>query len=175
MSLAERLKKLRTDPLTVLLLALLVYFWFRPPAWVSDEIRPLPAIHFELLDGRAVTLEALRGKVVLVNFWATWCPYCRHEMPDMQRFYDDWRSHGFEIIALSQDDDPQAVRAFLAQNGYTFPVAMADASHAAAFGGVSRLPTSFLIDKQGRLRKKISGQVHYARLEDLVGELAAER
>ncbi len=175
MSLAERLKKLRPDPLTLLLLALLVYFWFRPPAWVSDETQPLPAIHFELLDGRAVALEELRGKVVLVNFWATWCPYCRNEMPDMQRFYDDWRSRGFEIVALSQDDDPQAVRAFLAQNGYTFAVAMADVGHAAAFGGVSRLPTSFLIDKQGRLRKKISGQVHYARLEDLVGELLAER
>ncbi|MBS4095700.1 MAG: TlpA family protein disulfide reductase [Sulfuricella sp.] len=169
--LAARLKKFRPDPLTLLLLGLLVFFWFRPPAWVSDEQRALPPLRFELLDGRHVSLEDLRGKVVLVNFWATWCPYCRHEMPAMQRFYADWRERGFEMIALSQDEDAATVRQFLAENAYYFPVGLADAGHAAAFGGVSRLPTSFLIDKQGRLRKKISGQVHYARLEDLVGEL----
>ena len=154
-----------------MLLGLIVYLWFRPPAWVSDEERVLPPLHFELLDGRKVSLEELRGKVVLVNFWATWCPYCRHEMPDMQRFYGDYRARGFEIVALSQDDDAEKVRQFILKEGYRFPVAMANGSHAAAFGGVSRLPTSFLIDKQGRLRKKISGQVHYARLEELVGAL----
>jgi thiol-disulfide isomerase/thioredoxin len=174
MNIPERLKKFRPDPLTLLLLGLLVYFWFRPPAWVSDTEPALPPLHFELLDGRRVTLEELRGKVVLVNFWATWCPYCRHEMPDMQRFYDGWRPRGFEIIALSQDGNAQSVRAFMAEKGYRFPVGMVDASHSQAFGGVSRLPTSFLIDKQGRLRKKISGQVHYARLEDLVAPLLDE-
>lgn len=169
MKFPERLNKFRPDALTVLLLGLLVYFWFRPPAWVSEEERALPPLHFVLLDGRNISLEALRGKVVLVNFWATWCPYCRHEMPDMERFYRDYRARGVEIIALSHDDDAEKVRRFMTQEGYSFPAAMANGSHAAAFGGVSRLPTSFLIDKQGRLRKKISGQVHYARLEDLVG------
>jgi thiol-disulfide isomerase/thioredoxin len=170
----ERLKKFRPDALTVLLLGLIVYFWLRPPAWVSEEQRALPPLHFELLDGRKVSLEALRGKVVLVNFWATWCPYCRHEMPDMQRFYGDYRARGFEIVALSQDDDAEKVRQFMTREGYGFLAAMANGSQAAAFGGVSRLPTSFLIDKQGRLRKKISGQVHYARLEDLVEPLLTE-
>lgn len=169
MNIPERLKKFRPDALTVVLLGLIVYLWFRPPAWVSDEERVLPPLHFELLDGRRVSLAELRGKVVLVNFWATWCPYCRHEMPDMQRFYDGAR--GFEIVALSQDDEAEKVRQFMLKEGYRFPVAMAEGSHAAAFGGVGRLPTSFLIDKQGRLRKKISGQVHYARLEELVGAL----
>lgn len=174
MSLPARLAKLRPDPLTLVLLGLLVYFWFRPPAWVSDEVRPLPQVTYTLLDGRPASLAELRGKVVLVNFWATWCPYCRHEMPDMQRYWQEHRERGFEIVAFAQDDDVQTVQRFLAEKGYHFPVAMADASHGAAFGGVSRLPTSFLIDRQGRLRKKISGQVHYARLEELAGELLAE-
>lgn len=165
--IAARLKKLRPDKWTLLLLGLIVYFWFRPPAWVSEEHRTLPPLQFELLDGRRIGLEDLRGKVVLVNFWATWCPYCRHEMPDMERFYRDYRARGFEIVALSQDDDRETVRRFMAAEGYRFPAAMAEGS-AAAFGGVGRLPTSFIIDKQGRLRQKISGQVHYARLEDLV-------
>lgn len=173
MSFSERLKKLRPDPLTLLLVGLLIYLWFRPPAWVSDTETALPPLQFELLDGSRMSLEGLRGKVVLINFWATWCPYCRHEMPDMQRFYDDWRTRGVEIVAISQDDNAQTVQRFLAENGYRFPVAM-DGGYAAAFGGISRLPTSFLIDKQGRLRKKVSGQVHYARLEDLVEPLLKE-
>jgi Thiol-disulfide isomerase and thioredoxins len=80
------LKKLTPSPVTLLLLGLIVYVWFRPPAWVSDEQRPVPNVQMMLTDGRVVSMESLRGKVVLVNFWATWCPYCRHEMPDMQAF-----------------------------------------------------------------------------------------
>lgn len=170
-----RIKKYRPDWLTLVLLGLIVYVWFRPPAWVSDESRAAPEVEAVLLDGRPISLKQLRGKVVLVNFWATWCPYCRHEMPDMERFHRDYRERGFEILALSQDEAPEPVRQFLAKEGYHFPVAMAEARHAVAFGGVSRLPTSFLIDRQGRIRKKISGQVHYARLEDLVTPLLEEK
>ena len=166
--------KLKPDWLTLVLLGLIGYVWFRPPAWVSDENRAVPVLQAVSLDGRQLSLETLRGKVVLVNFWATWCPYCRHEMPDMERFYRDFRAQGFEILALSQDDAPQPVHQFMAKEGYHFPVAMAEARHAAAFGGVSRLPTSFIVDKQGRVRHKISGQVHYARLEGLVKPLLAE-
>ena len=169
-----RVKKYRPDWLTLVLLGLIVYAWFRPPAWVSDENRAVPEVKVALLDGRQTSLEQLRGKVVLVNFWATWCPYCRHEMPNMERFYRDYRAQGFEILALSQDDAPEPVRQFMAKEGYHFPVAMAEARHAVAFGGVSRLPTSFIVDKQGRVRHKISGQVHYARLESLVAPLLAE-
>lgn len=167
--------KLKPDWLTLVLLGLIVYVWFRPPAWVSDENRTAPEMQVTLLDGRQLRLEQLRGKVVLVNFWATWCPYCRHEMPDMESFYRDYRGRGFEILALSQDDAAEPVRQFLAKEAYHFPVALAEAGHAAALGGVSRLPTSFVIDKHGRVRHKISGQVHYARLEDLVKPLLEER
>ncbi|MCE5180726.1 MAG: TlpA family protein disulfide reductase [Betaproteobacteria bacterium] len=170
----SKIGKWRPDWLTVVLLGLIVYVWFRPPAWVSDENRAAPDIRVVLLDGRQIRLADLHGKVVLVNFWATWCPYCRHEMPDMARFYRDHHAQGFEILALSQDDTAEPVRRFLASESDLFPVAMADANHTAAFDGVSRLPTSFLIDRQGRVRHKISGQVHYRRLEDLAGPLLAE-
>lgn len=180
MALPQRLrelftwKKWRPDAWTLLLVAAIVYVWFRPPAWVSDENPVVPELQVILLDGSKLDLEQLRGKVVLVNFWATWCPYCRHEMPAMESFYQDFRAKGFEIVALSQDDDIGKVAAFISKEGYHFPVAMAPVEASAAFGGVSRLPTSFVIDKQGRVRKKISGQVHYARLKDLVEPLLAE-
>ncbi|PWB50630.1 MAG: hypothetical protein C3F18_09430 [Nitrosomonadales bacterium] len=167
-------RKWRPDIWTLLLLCAIVYVWFRPPAWVSDLAQAAPALQVRLLDGRVVKLEQLRGKVVLVNFWATWCPYCRHEMPAMEAFYRDYRGQGFEILALSQDDAAAAVVDFMARESYHFPAAMADAASSAAFGGVSRLPTSFVIDKQGKVRHKISGQVHYARLKGLVEPLLAE-
>lgn len=174
-SVWAKLKNYRPDWLTLVLLALVVYIWFRPPAWVTDENRVAPAMAVVLLDGSQTSLEQMRGKVVLVNFWATWCPYCRHEMPDMERFYRDYHAQGFEILALSQDDAPETVRQFMLKENYHFPVAMAEAQHSTAFGGVSKLPTSYLIDKQGRIRNKISGQVHYARLESLVKPLLEEK
>lgn len=166
----QRLKSWRPDIWTVLLLGAIAYVWFRPPAWVSEENRAAPNIRVTLNDGRELALEDLRGKVVVVNFWATWCPYCRHEMPAMETFYMDYRERGFEILALSLDDDPETVTRFMAKEGYHFPAVMAGTS-GAAFGGVSRLPTSFVIDRQGRIRHKVSGQLHYGRLQDMVEPL----
>lgn len=155
----------------LLLVGLIAYLWFRPPAWVQDlDGRPAP-VRYTTLDGRSLSLEDLRGKVVLVNFWATWCPYCRHEMPAMERFYRDYRDRGFEIIAFSVDDGPLPVVAFMREKGYTFPAAMADVAIQQAFGGVSRLPTSYILDTEGRLRHKVHGQVHYGRMKDLVEPL----
>ena len=130
MALPQRLrelfswKKWRPDVWTLLLIAAIAYVWFRPPAWVSEESRAAPELQVSLLDGRRLNLEQLRGKVVLVNFWATWCPYCRHEMPAMESFYRDYQGKGFEMLALSQDDDIGKVAAFMGKEAYHFPVAL---------------------------------------------------
>ena len=153
-----------------MLLGLVAYLWFRPPAWVTDRDEPAPDVAVSGLPG-VQSLADLRGKVVLVNFWATWCPYCRHEMPAMQEFYRDYQGRGFEIVAFSIDDSPDVVRGFMAKEGYTFAAPLDDGAAGRAFGGVSRLPTSFIIDRHGVIRHKISGQVHYGRLEDLVAPL----
>jgi peroxiredoxin len=161
------LEKLRPSPVTLILLGLIAYLWFRPPAWVSELSQPAPDV--PIAEGRR--LADLRGQVVLINFWATWCPYCRHEMPAMQAFYDDYRDCGFEIIAFSVDAEAETVTRFMRDKGYTFPAPLAAPGVSAAFGGVDRLPTSFVIDREGRIRHKVSGQVHYARLEKLVTPL----
>lgn len=166
--------KWRPGVWALLLAGAVVYLWFRPPAWVSEERRQAPDIAVALTDGRTLALDQLRGKVVLVNFWATWCPYCRHEMPALDAFYRDYRGHGFEILALSEDDDPAAARRFMQREAYAFPAGAADAASMAAFGGVRRLPTSLLIDKRGNVRYRISGQVYYGRLKALVEPLLAE-
>lgn len=131
---------------------------------------------FTLVDsqGKTHSLAQYKGKWVLVNFWATWCPYCRHEMPAMQDYYRAHKDRGFEIVAYSEDKTQQEVDEFMVREGYTFPAMLTPPGVSAAFGGVDRLPTSFVIDRQGRIRHKISGQVHAARLEKLIGPLLDE-
>lgn len=146
------------------LVGLIVYFWFRPPAWVEKRADPAPAI---------AQLQALRGQVVLVNFWATWCPHCRHEMPAKQAFYRDYRDRGFTILAWSVDESHAEVDRFMRERGYDFPVSLAPPGAQSAFA-VNRLPTSFIVDRNGVIRHRIAGQVHYARLEALVLPLLAE-
>jgi thiol-disulfide isomerase/thioredoxin len=170
----QALKKWTPSPLTLILLGLIAWLWFRPPADVSDENRPAPPWSVTLPDGRPLTSEELRGKVVLVNFWATWCPYCRKEKPVIESFWRDHRGRGFEVISISVDDPPDRIAAWMQDKDYAFMAAPTNASVAAAFGAVSSVPTSFIVDAEGRIRHKIAGQVHYPRLDKLVSPLLAE-
>ena len=160
----EFLKKWTPSPVTGILLIFIAYLWFRPPAAVDDLDRPAPA---------TPELAALKGQVVLVNFWATWCPYCRHEMPAMQDYYAAHRDQGFAIVAYSLDKTQAEADAYLREAGYTFPAPLAPPGLGAAFGGVDKLPTSFVIDRRGHVRHRVSGQVHGARLNDLIDPLLA--
>jgi thiol-disulfide isomerase/thioredoxin len=170
----QALKKWTPGPLPLILLGLIVWLWFRPPADVSEENRPAPPWQITLLDGRVLTSDALKGKVVLVNFWATWCPYCRKEKPVIDAFWKDTRSRGFEVVSISVDDSPEKIAAWMQDKGYAFMAAPTNASVVAAFGHVASVPTSFIVDAEGRIRHKIAGQVHYPRLEKLVTPLLAE-
>ncbi len=169
MTTKEFLKKWTPSPVTALLIGLVAYLWFRPPAFVDDLATPAPAV--STVPGQM--LSDLRGKVVLVNFWATWCPYCRHEMPAMEAYYRAHKDQGFEIVAYSLDKTQAEADDYMKQEGYSFPAPLASGQVTAAFGGVERMPTSFVIDRRGVIRHKVAGQVHTGRLEDLVGPLLA--
>ncbi len=168
------LRKLREHAFTLIVLGLMVYFWFRPFAWVADQMQPTSSFHVQIGDASTLRSEDLRGKVVLVNFWATWCPFCRNEMPAMETFYREYKDQGFEIIAVSIENDANVVREFVASRGYSFPVALSNDSITRAFSTVESVPVSFVLDKRGIIRKKISGQVHIGRLEDTVLPLLKE-
>ena len=165
------MKKWTPSPLTLILLGLIVWLWFRPPAEVSEENRPVSAWAVTLPDGRALSSDSLRGKVVLVNFWATWCPYCRKEKPAIDAFWQDYRDRGFEVISISIDDPAEKIAAWMQDKDYAFMAAPTNASVTAAFGNVASVPTSFIVDTEGRIRHKIAGQMHYPRLEKLVTPL----
>ena len=162
----------------VLLLSFLGYrMWPQVAAafGVASASAQAPSLRVATLDGDSLSLDALRGKVVLVNFWATWCPPCRIEMPGFQRVYDEKKNAGFTIVGLSTDaTGSAAVRAFLAERGVTYPVAMANGQAVRDFGGVSLLPSSFLIDRQGRIRHEVRGMFTSLALEQAVDRLLAE-
>ena len=116
-----------------------------------------PAFQLNDLNGNPVSLAEAKGKIVLLNFWATWCGPCRAEIPDLvdlQKRYAD----KFEIIALATDeDDPDEVRRFVLQSGINYRVAMSSDAVRRDYGGIAALPTSFVIDPEGRIVQKHVG------------------
>lgn len=110
------------------------------------------------LKGGTVSIANLRGRVVMVNFWATWCGPCKVEMPSMNRLYDDLRGKDFEILAISSDfQGEKIVRPFITQGGFTFPVLIDSSFKVNADYGVTGIPTTFLIDKDGVITHKVLG------------------
>ena len=142
--------------------------------WGSTET-DAPAVTFAMLDGNAVPLHALKGQVVLVNFWATWCPPCRAEMPGFEKVYQAKQAQGFTVVGVSMDERPPAqVAAFAHDHDITYPIAMATPNAVAAFGGINTFPTSFLIDRKGRVRYTIRGIFAGPTLRAAVDRLLAE-
>ena len=109
------------------------------------------------LDGKTQTLSQYRGKIVLVNFWATWCKPCTTEMPAMQATYDKLRSKGFVVLAINELEDDAKVREHIKQYGHTFPVLMDRDNKVANQFGVFGLPVSVFIDQEGRVQEYIKG------------------
>ncbi len=142
---------------------------------LGTEGAEAPAFVLRTLEGEEVSLAELRGQVVLVNFWATWCPPCRIEMPGFERVYREKRDQGFTIVGISTDvTGPWVVTEFLRSREITFPVAMASVQVRRDYGGVHALPTSFLIDREGRIRHQVTGLFAEPALRRAVEHLLAE-
>ncbi len=135
-----------------------------------------PAVTLDMLDGSTLPLHQLTGQVVLVNFWATWCPPCRAELPGLESVYEAKHADGFTIVGVSMDQTSRAqVASFLRDHAIHYPVAMATPDVVAAFGGVNSFPTSFLLDRQGRVRYTVHGMFASPALRAAVDRLLAER
>ena len=113
---------------------------------------PAPDFTLETLEGGKLTLSQLRGKVVLVNFFATWCPACRAEMPFLQGAWEAQRDQGVEVLIVDIQEDQGIVADFMRQNGYTMPVVMDREGRVSATYKVTSLPTSFILDREGIVR-----------------------
>lgn len=126
--------------------------------------RPM-APDFELLDidGNAVSLSSLRGKVVLVNFWATWCPPCREEIPSMDRLYQLLHNEGLELLAINVEADGlQTVPKFMQRVPFGFPVLFDGDGTVRGKFGVSKYPETFIIDSEGVIRERVIGGIDWS-------------
>lgn len=128
-----------------------------PPALSHSLTRqapqPAPALKLKDLDGKPHDLAQLKGRVVLVNFWATWCPPCRREMPSMERLSQALKNEAFSVLAINVGEDADTINSFASQLDATlnFPILLDSQSRSLQVWKVSGLPTTYLIDQQGRI------------------------
>ncbi len=156
--------------LAVILGALLV----TGPASALTETKPIGSLKtmdrqyaaddfiLKALNGKRVRMSGLKGKAVLLNFWATWCPPCRREMPSMERLYQRYRSRGLVVLAVSLDrSSPDEVRSFVDEMGLNFTVLLDPDGLTSSLYSVSGVPFSFLIDPEGRIVYKAAGAIDW--------------
>jgi peroxiredoxin len=123
------------------------------------------------LEGNTLTSADLLGKVVLINFWATWCPPCREEIPDFIEVYKELKDSGFIIIGLAVSDRESNVRRFVKDQGINYPVAMAPDELVAAFQPGQYIPTTIIMDTEGNIRDKHVGVMDKTKIESIFNEL----
>ena len=129
-------------------------------AWtgIGESQGPAPAIAVETWDGSSIGDRDVRGRVVVMNFWATWCLPCRVEMPTLQKLHERYADEGLLVLGLVTDGhDEEAVSRFLKEVGVTFPIAEASYGLRTRLGGIDRLPTTILVDRGGMIRHKVVG------------------
>jgi thiol-disulfide isomerase/thioredoxin len=122
----------------------------------ASNPEPAPGLVIHDLAGKVTSMDDLKGKVVLVNFWATWCPPCRAEIPALIKLQEEHRDR-LQIIGISEDDDLEEVHEFVKKVGINYPVVMATPELVAAYGGVVALPTTFVVDTEGRIVQRHLG------------------
>ncbi len=132
-----------------------------PTVYLFQHPRPVPSLSITALNGEHISLAALRGKVVLLNFWATWCPPCREEIPEFERLQREYTGK-LQVIGMSLDELPPAeVAKKAAALGINYPVAMASASLQQRFGGMPSIPVTWVIDRNGQVEQRNHGANSY--------------
>ena len=117
-----------------------------------------PDFCLEGLNGKKVQLHGLKGNIILLNFWATWCGPCKEEMPSMEALYQQYKQRNFIVLTVSVDDgNPEPTRKFIQKNDYHFPVLFDPAGKTLDLFGIDRIPATLLIDKKGRILGRAIG------------------
>jgi cytochrome c-type biogenesis protein len=144
-----------------------------PTAGAAASAKPAPDVELKTLDGQPFRLSELRGQVVLLNFWATWCVPCRSEIPELNAMQRDLGGRGFAVVGVSTHDTAEEVRAFQQDLQQDYKVLLGTTDAATRFGVVP-LPTTFVIDREGRIRQTITGERKRAQFEKEILPLLEE-
>lgn len=133
---------------------------------------PAPQFSVRTMDGKWMRMSDLRGRPLVLDFWATWCAPCKTSMPHMSAIQSRYRNRGLVVLGFSMDDaDPQTVRRFADRLGLTFRVAMADDKLLDAYGPIRALPTTIFIDRRGQIVRRVVGFLDAETMESYVREL----
>ena len=174
-----------TGVVAALLIGLIVLGWTQRSRFEAAEVGArAPGFELITMDGDSMSLGQFEGEVVLLNFWATWCPPCVHEMPSMERLYQDLRAQGFVVLGVTVDVDPGEpdaqgrsqgiVREYVERLGVTFPILLDPEGSVEGVYNVSGLPTTYVIGRDGRIEGRIVGarewdsEEYRARIQDLL-------
>ncbi len=143
----------------------------------TGDLAQAPDFSLKTLNGQEITLSGLRGKVILLDFWATWCGPCKESIPHLAQLYRNQRERGFELIGMSKDrlEDIEMVRRFVTSMEIPYPIVITPDEVARKYR-VTGLPTAILIDRRGTIRERIVGfnRAIGQQIESKVGELIAE-
>jgi peroxiredoxin len=148
------------------------------PTSLAMQADDTPAPDFTLpdLNGHMVKLSDYKGKVVVLNFWATWCPPCRKEIPDFNELQAQYGDRGIQFIGVALDEEGLAkVKKWTSTNPVNYPVVIADAGIKKAYGDMNAIPVTLLIDRQGIIRTKYIGMRQKAIVESMIAPLLSER
>lgn len=137
---------------------------------VSQTQKVAPDFSLSTIDGETLKLSDYKGKVIILDFWATWCPPCRKEIPDLIKLYDKYKDKGLIIIGISSEDT-NTLKEFSEDNGINYPIALGNQKVAEAYGGIQYIPTTFVIDREGNIIKKHVGFTEYEVFEAEIKEL----
>jgi len=177
----KKYARLRFGPviliITALLTGLMLISGCTPASTPGSDQKPAPetgqeAPDFTLkdLDGNSVRLNDLRGKVVFLNFWATWCPPCRAEMPDIKEVYQKYIDRDVVILGIDIQETPVKVRSFVEDGGYTWTMLLDDTGEIATLYKVRAIPTSYFIDSEGIIKAVAIGGMSGVMIEGKLAE-----
>lgn len=145
-----------------------------PDAFLPPVLpRPAPPFALKSVEGQATTLVGLKGKVVLLDFWATWCAPCVKTMPELQKLHEKYEARGFTVVGVSIDEaGTKTVRPFLAKRKLTYPILLDPGNVWSAYG-VRAVPALFLVDRSGRIVRQWTGKADKKEIERAVAELTS--
>jgi thiol-disulfide isomerase/thioredoxin len=122
-------------------------------------------------EGKQFSLEDYRGKIVLINFWTTWCTYCDKEMPDLQQIYNENEENDFVVLAVDVKEDKKIVEEYIKKGGYTFPVIIDEKGSLSEAFLVGGFPTSYFIAKDGTLVGRVPGMMTYNQMNEILEDI----
>lgn len=156
------LSKMKSKIANIIVLAFILLLF---PACGKEEVgkanigEKAPNFQYMDINGNKGSLQGLKGKVVLVRFWADWCPYCKYEMPRIDVFYKRIKNKGFDVVAVNVGQSRDVVDSFTAQLNITYPMIMDPEGELARYYGVKGIPTNFLMDREGIIKEMLVGEI----------------